>query len=619
MKGFLAVARREIVERRLVLAAAAFASLIPLALPLVRGLSGTGALEARSWAALLLCVAFSGGIAIGLGATMLVPAIVSRRIAFDFARPLSAFAIWGGRLAATLMLAVATALIVWIPASLAGARFPGNEFFAGESVARSWPVLALGGLTVLFCLFHALALLLRSGSRLLALDAVLGLLTGFGVTAALGRLPLFLAHESFLRVVVALATVAAVALLAAGYASAAFGRTDVGAAHRALSLTLWTLVGSAVVGVNVYASWVMAAGPADLEKGFWVSPAAKGPRVEVSGKARGAEADFLFDTASGRFSRTPIVRWLAPVISLDGKRAAWLHAGDRGGPFPVWTWRLDDPKASPKRTRLLLNGYPSIMALSADGSRLATVEEGALSIYDLESERNLASLRIPANDRERMQGLFVANGRFRMYRTQKTGRIDILELEVASRAGRHLGTIEGLEGLRFFAVGPAGDRLVTLEEADRRVRLFDGHGGTLLATLAQEPAESRWPEFLSDGRIVLTERLSRGPRLRVFRPNGEEEATIALPPGRYTVLGAETAPGQLVVGIGDEAFHYASWLADIDGRTIRGVAEDLRPVSSLFDLPAVGSEATRLFYGPGGALVRFDPLTGQRRVLLGGP
>ena len=100
MRGFLAIARREIGERKLLLAAAAFASLIPLGVPLVRGFSGANALEARSGTALFLCVAFAGGIAISLGATILVPSIANRRIGFDFARPVSALAIWSGAVAA---------------------------------------------------------------------------------------------------------------------------------------------------------------------------------------------------------------------------------------------------------------------------------------------------------------------------------------------------------------------------------------------------------------------------------------------------------------------------------------------------------------------------------------
>ena len=35
-------------------------------------------------------------------------------------------------------------------------------------------------------------------------------------------------------------------------------------------------------------------------------------------------------------------------------------------------------------------------------------------------------------------------------------------------------------------------------------------------------------------------------------------------------------------------------------------------------VPEPGSEATKLFYGPNGSLVRFDPLTGKRRVILAG-
>ncbi len=619
MRGLLAVARREIVERRIVLAAAVLAGLVPIAVPLARGLGGDGALEVRSWTALLLSLAFGVGSSLGYGATMLAPAIASRRIAFDFARPLSAFAIWGGRLSASVVLAAATAAIVWMPASIAGSKFPAEEFFPEARVARFWPLLALAILVILFCLSHALAIAVRSRSSRLALDGILVVLAGFGVAAALRQLPSFLAHGPLLGAEAALLGVTALALLAAGHASVASGRTDISSAHRALSLTLWALVGSAVLGVNVYASWVMGAGPRNLEADFWVSPAERGPWVAISGRARGADADFLFDTATGRFFRA-VVRWLPPLVSGDGRRAAWLQASDRGGPFPLWTWRLDDPSAKPARTRLLLNGYPSIMALSTDGSRLATLGAGVLSIYDLASERDLASLRIPLNDQERMQGLFVDNDRFRLYRTQKAGRIEILELDVVSRAGRQLGEVEGLDGPRFFfAIGPSGDRIVTLDETDGRVRLFDGGHGTLIATLSHPPAESLWPKFLSDGRVVLVERVSGSMRLRVFRPNGEEEGVTAPLAGRSAVIGGEAAPGLLVVGIADEAFRYASWLVDIGGKTPRRFADDLRPVSGLFEFPAVGSEATRLFYGSGGALVHLDPLTGERRTLLGGP
>ena len=97
MTGFLAIARREVREHRVVLVAAAIASLGALAVPLFA--VGTPAAQARAVTAFLGALAFATGIAIGLGATTLSPGMASRRIGFDFARPLSGSAIWFGRLA----------------------------------------------------------------------------------------------------------------------------------------------------------------------------------------------------------------------------------------------------------------------------------------------------------------------------------------------------------------------------------------------------------------------------------------------------------------------------------------------------------------------------------------
>ena len=617
MRGFFAITRREIAERRLLFAAAAFTSLIPLIAPFVPGNGGASAMDVRGWTALLISFAFAAGISIGLGSTMCAPSIASRRIGFDFARPVSGIAIWGGRMAAAILLAVATAILVWIPARLAGATLPWKEFLTEREVSLIWPLLALGALVVVFCLLHAVTLALRSRSALTGLDALLAVAAWLGVSAALSRLPLFMAAVPFQRAAMGFAIAAGAALVAAGYASVAHGRTDIRAAHRALSLVLWTAIGAAVIGVNAYASWVMSAKPADLEQDLWASPASAGTWIQVESRARGARATFLYDTATGRFARTPTVDWRGPVISANGARAAWIQANADGGSFPLWTWRLDDPKAEPARTRLLVDGYPSLMELSADGSRLATMEAGLLSIRDLASEKALVSARIPTTERQSVRGLFIGNDRFRIFRTdEKT--FDILELDVPSRTLRSIGSIGELNGLRFFVSDPTGGRIIAVDEPNRRTRLFDGHSGAFLATLGDAPADSRWPRFLSGSRIAVTERSDAGLRLRLYGPDGAPLTTIPLPPGRQAVTGGEVAPGQLAVGIGDEGSHDEVWLVDFEAHSVRKVADDLWPVRSLWTSPDTGSDATKLFYGPGQrSLVHFDPLTGKRRVLLG--
>lgn len=613
MTGFFAIARREVREHRLVLVAAAVASLGPAAVPLFHEAS---AAQARGVASFLGAFVLAAGIAIGLGATTLASGISTRRVGFDFARPLSAFAIWGGRLAGAVLLAAAAALIMWAPAAIAGAtQVPWNDVWAAPSPPRGWPLLTLAGFATLFAIAHGAALALRSRSGLIVLDAAMILLSAFFVSAAFSRLPVYRAEAPSLRVGVGLAVAASVACLAAGYASVVRGRTDARAAHRALSSVLWTVIGAALVCANGYTAWVKGAKPPDLRQGFRVTPAAAGPWLIVSGPARGAEATFVYDAVAGRFERTLTADWRDPVLSRDGKRAAWIQA-ERRGPFPLWTWRLDVAGAQPVRTRILLEGYPYLMVLSEDGSRLATWENGMVSVHDIGEQRTLASARIPLGDQEELRGLFVSPDALRLYRVGNR-EIEILQLDVGARALARLGRIEGSGG-RYFLTDRTGSRLLALDGPNSRVRLFDGATGALLATLAEDPVVSRWPALYPDGRIVLSERTQGGWRLRVFDTGGKEGASIPLPEASQITLGGEIAPGKLTIGVADESFHSNVWLVDLDGASVRQVAQDLRPVRTLGNVVNLGSEATKLFYGPGQrSLVRFDPLTGQRQLLLG--
>jgi len=613
MTGFFAIARREFRQHRVVLAAAAVASLGALAAPLFA--DGNHGALARAMIAFLGAIVFAAGIAIGLGATTLAPGMATRRIGFDFARPLSPSAIWCGRLAGAMLLGAGAALVLWVPSSMAGARPPWNDLWTAPEPPVAWPLLALGGFAVLFAIAHCASLALRSRSGLLALDAALATLCGYLVWTAFSRLPVYRAEAPWLRLAVGLAVAAGAGCLTAGYASVVRGRTDARTGHRALSAVLWTVIGAAVLGANAYAAWVHAAKPEDLREGFWVNSAAEGPWLTVSGPARGAEATFVFDAAGGRFERAFTPDWRGPVLSRDGRRAAWVQA-ESEGPYPLWTWRLDVAGEKPLRTRILLNSYPYLFVLSSDGTRLACWDDGTLTVYDLEQQRALASARIPSGDRQSLGGTFSNLEVFRVYRADDRS-IDLLQLDVRARSLATLGRIEIADGLRFFLADAQGDRILTLGSRTLDVRLFAANGAPI-ATLADAPAEIRWPAFLPDGRIVLSERSSGNRRLRVFGSDGRVGAVAPLPPASSISLGGEVAPGMLCLGVADAEFRPSAWLADLNAGSVRKVADDLRPVTTPRAIPDVGSEATKLFYGPRNeSLVHFDPLTGERTVLLG--
>src|SRR4029453_331397 len=104
-------------ERRMLFVAAAVAAASPFGVPLVSGLHNLDAAEARSATALAVSAILLCGVSAFLGGTRLPRGLADRRIGFDFARPLSSGAIWGGTLLGTLVLAIGSAFIAWLPAS----------------------------------------------------------------------------------------------------------------------------------------------------------------------------------------------------------------------------------------------------------------------------------------------------------------------------------------------------------------------------------------------------------------------------------------------------------------------------------------------------------------------
>jgi hypothetical protein len=629
MNAFFAIVRREIRERSQILAAAAVASLIPIVLPALRRLSA----DAQGWASLLIAFVFALAIAASLGFASLVPRIVNRRVAFDLARPVSAAAIWIGSVAAATLLAVAAAAIVWIPAALSGAAVPWKELVVDRPSWHLSVLLFLLALIALFCVCHALGVAVRSHSALIALDVAFAATAAFAFAAVLGKLPSFLASGPRASLCWGFAFAAAAAFFAAGLASIAHGRTDIRSAHRTLARVLWPGVALAIAAGAVYASWVMAAGPRDLDRktGFWVSAAQTGSWVEVGGHARGAYARFVYDVATGRYARTETRDWRGPAISRNGRLAAWVDGRPEGDAYEVRTASLDATDANPvRRTRLFLSSFPSLFVLSPDGSRLATADDGVLSVHDPATGRTLVSARVGEKGDE-LRGFFVGEERFRIYvqpvPLAQAQRVRIYELDVRSKRLEQTGQLESPAGGVYFVADRSGNRLATVAARGKDVVLRDARTGTELAGLRSDAGvTSRSPGFLSDGRVILAERSETSSRLAVFRPDGSLDRVVPLPAPGHVQLGGEIMPARLVVGVGvGGPVRYASYLVDLDSGSVRKLGDRLWPaarLSSLADIdasPQPGSDGTKLFTRGGSELVRLDPSTGKFAVILGGP
>jgi hypothetical protein len=637
VKGLLAVTRREIVERRNVWVAAGVASLIPIVFPLVPGMQGEPAGEVQAITAFSLAGAFCAGLAIVLGASVVGRELADRRLGFYFSRPLSAFAIGAGKFFGALLLMFGSAFLVLLPATLLGRA----ALLQPEETLPILLLVAAASVLVLFVI-HALGLWFRSRSLLFVLDWALAGATAVMVAAAARALAREHATEALWRGLSAFAVIAFAGFVAGAFASVARGRTDIRAAHRALSATLWGILLTGTLLFALYSRWVLAATPRDLVAVEEVDAAPRGNWVKVSGTARGRgdyRPTFLLNTATGvsRKLQHPGGSWPL-AFSRDGKRAVWLD-GLRQPPFALYTLDLEGPSAEPFRTSLLFGSRWISLCLSPDGRRIATLGQqgGAarrlLSVYEIASGRLIGSATVAAGGKVSFSTPDVVRVYAFVFPWPRAGEghVEISEFDLPSKRIETTGRIDSLSGVVLLRAEPSGRRILVHESRKKEIRLHDGRTGGPLAVLSSgESITSRRAEFLSDGRIAVAEASADGARLRILGADGGEGTAVPLGPGVSIALAGEPASGKVIVVVRPApraaTFDSKILLVDISTGKARKIADGLFPVSAhawwfAGDptlAPSPGSEAVKLFFGPGYSLVRLDPFTGARRTVVPG-
>jgi hypothetical protein len=301
MKGTLAVAAREIAERKLVFLGAFVAGFFPLGFPLLPVLRGN-AHDARSAAMLLLATMIAVAFPLVFGATILVGDIAQKRLAFYFSRPLPAASIWAGKLLGALLISIGCATLAAAPVFF----LEGEDtfsFLTGGLDSRGLLILTLPGVLLLLLLAHVVASMARLRSAWIIPDFFLAALFAAAITLSIRSLflagfwDLYELKHSPEWFAWWLAAPLIATLLVASYVQVADGRTDARRSHGALSATLWGLMALLALPLAGLAWWVSAATSKDivvLEYGVQVAP--RGSWVVVAGpvRARGkAEVDFF--------------------------------------------------------------------------------------------------------------------------------------------------------------------------------------------------------------------------------------------------------------------------------------------------------------------------------------
>jgi hypothetical protein len=643
MKGTLAVAAREIAERKLLFLGAFVAGLLPLGFPLLPILRGNSR-DARSVAILLLGATIAVAFPLVFGATILVGDIAQKRLAFYFSRPLPAASIWAGKLLGALLISIGCALLATAPVFLV----EGESAFSlqtGGLSSRGPLVLALPGVLLLFLLAHVVASMARLRSAWIILDFTLAV--AFTVAIALSLRSLYLAgfwdldgmRQSPERLAWWLTAALIATLLAASCVQVADGRTDARRSHGALSATLWGLTAVFAAILGGLAWWAASAGAKDLARidgGVLTAP--RGPWVAVGGPLRAGRGAgmFLFDTAGGRSAR---IRSGEAVFSADGARAAWTEERigffERGRRSDLFVADLAPTKAV--ETGLSCSVWCRI-TLSPSGSRVAISDGSTLEAFDISDPANpkqVAAIRAAVGSRV---FVFIDDDTVRIFprylnaanRKDIAPRdLEIEEVSLSSKKSLVTGRFER-EALPYLRISADGRYLVGTRE--KRLTLHDGRTGALVVTLSED-LERPSLRFLSGGRVAVAGVANGKGVLKIFL-EGERTPSrrVELGAAGTVVLGSEVAPGRVAVALNlfrsnDERSQRAWKLAFVDVATgaVSPGPEGLTHAdrfgwwfSPQMPPAEAGSPASKLFLDAGGALVRLDPATGKQEVLLGG-
>jgi len=644
MRGALTVASRELVERRNVFVAAAVVAVLPFLAPFASWLGGSNPAELREVVALTLATAFAAALALGYGAAMISGELKERRLGFYFARPLSGLAIWGGKLLAGVVLVWVAPAIVLIPTWLAS---PSSGPWS--SMGDAWLLLVIAAAAVfLLALVHAIGIALRARSPWLVVDVVTLVVVALLVRSMALRLLDEGATDAWKWTLSGLLVAVPVAVVVAGAVQVASGRTDLRRGHRLLSLTLWIpLLTVSLVGQG-YSWWVVHPTLADLRGATELCSATRGNWMAFSGRAQGRGdyyPGFLLDVRTGRSVRLGRSdRWHSQLaFSADGRHAAWLGAGspgERGGWAELKVADLDQPEPQPRTTLISFPASVYPLRLSPDGSRVAAIETGTLSVSAIASGALLASVRLPDGRAWTGAIWFVDNETLRFCRFEpssadgQVGAVIISEFDVAGRRLRDTGRIEParLYDWVFLQRDPKADRLLwrTRTPGAPGLSLREGATGRLLAELA--PPADGWrgsAAFLSDGTIAVAESKDGRLRLRILTAAAEPLWSLDLGPGDRAKPAGEIAPGKLlVVASSRETWspgNARTWVVDLHARDAERLPAGSVPLAWMpltFDGgrldPEPDSAATRTFLTSDYGLVAFDPVTGTTRMLVAG-
>ena len=642
MKRIGAIFAGEVAEKWLLFPGAFVIGAFPFVLSRVR--PGGMPPDVRGAAAVFLAGLTGGALAVAFGFRSTAGDLARGRAAFYFARPVTAAALWLGKLLGSLFVVFGSTALVLLPAILAGdgpfrgwALVPTTPTFDAilpEGVGPAGTCLAAtAALVLLYLLSQAagVASLARS-PRLLAEAAAIGagvLLVG----ATFERLRLARADVPAAGALLAVAAVLATGLAVGCYRAVKEGGTDPSRAERAQARIFAAAIAASVGGVLAFGVWVLRPSPGDLRTVDWVAPAPRGDWFGVLGHARGHDPAFLVNARTGEFLRLAPAGQRPPVFSADGRAAAW-SASMPGFPESTVIPRTVS-LADPRHPRVAwetknLHAEP-LLVFSPSGRRFAVIEPGRIVVWNAAGGGLLSAATPPRALWEYARGAtgatFAGEDRLRIFAVRPGGAsttdLEILDFDLAAKRLTTTGRAGPFRGTFPILASPDRSRLL-VREATAAVDLLDGETGRTLAKFGAADASFRSAAFLSDGTIALFESSRGAGRLCRLTPDGAVTSTLAVGPADRAWILGEPRAGDVMLAVSSGSGAARRHVIVVDRTTGRAESwgEDLLPASPFAATlsgdpgaaPAPGSLAARLFFTVDRTLVALDGPGRVRRL-----
>lgn len=488
MSKALALAARELNERRSIFLTAAVLATIPYAVLLIPEVERFGRSTAVAMTGIFVAICYVTGLALLLGGTLLGRELVEKRMSFYFGKPIGERTIWFGKLAGGLGTLAAAAAIIVVPTLLGS----GDE---APRLLRALGYFSLAAVT-LFLVSHAVTTMFRSRSMLILADLAAVAVAGTAAYLMVHALSAGLAVKLVDVLLWSFAIGGLAIMVAAGAWQLSRGRIDLRANHRELSKFLWsaTAVMLAIAGAAVL--WVVMATPDDLWLRVYAEQVPNSDWVVTSGPAKHRgdyQAAFFKNVATGEYQRIPANQmWWGGFWTRDGRHVGHVR---KTRELDVLTMKPEGVEIKP--TRITVPPNATVMP-SDDMKRVAIVTKDMVTVEALADGRTLAAARRASGS---VRAFFVTPDLLRLY-VSADRQADIYELDVPAKKLTKTGTFS-TSGTLWFTASPDGSRLLARSATPQGIELLvlEARTGVRIGSFGMQE-KGFFGLILSDGRIA---------------------------------------------------------------------------------------------------------------------